>query len=304
MEHHLEHDIRLSEESEYKSLYSWFLQEFTKEGKSVGHAVIPWAWSFWFTASQFEYIKSIELKNDADADDEWSAGELIRATLKPDSHTRGGRAPRFSMLGTDRPIKDFSVSIRRLDDDQTPERCKLWGIVSYTADFDFEDEAHDDCLGLDVALRPKNFDELCRLIQSGGAHHNLTVHVQGVSGFYSEWSPSVRTDNVKVLTSHVKDQPVAKPDGCSIEPPRVGAIQRFGLTFNRRSVVALSQAAEPKNVEDSDDESPHEQPSHTPEQQLYATTLQALARAQESFAQLRIVLWVIAALVAAGLFFK
>ncbi len=34
MDYHLEREIRLSEESDYKSLYSWSLQEYDKEGKS------------------------------------------------------------------------------------------------------------------------------------------------------------------------------------------------------------------------------------------------------------------------------
>jgi hypothetical protein len=304
MKYHLEHDIRLSEESEYKNLYSWFLQEFTKEGTNAGPAVIPWAWSFWFNASQLEYIKSISLRDQADAADQ-PASELIRAALKPSPRARGGRTPRFSMLGTDRTIEDFEITIRRLDDVQAPERCQLWGIVSYTTDFDFEDRTQDDCLGFDVALSPKNFDELRDLVRNGRTDDDLTVHLRGVSGFYSEWSPSIRTDSVKVLTSDEADQPIVKPDGCSIEPPRAGDIHEFGLTFTRRSVVALPQAAETNDVEDQlDDEAPREQSDHPPEQYLHSTILRALAQAQHSFKQLHRVLWVIAALVAVGLVFK
>lgn len=36
MEDYIENEIRLCENSKHKSLYSWSLQEFNKEGKKIG----------------------------------------------------------------------------------------------------------------------------------------------------------------------------------------------------------------------------------------------------------------------------
>lgn len=309
MEHHLEHEIRLSEEGEYKSLYSWALQEFTKDGKSLGSSVIPWQWRLYFHATETRYSKEIELKHDPDepdAEDQKSAGELIYAQLRPAPRGRGGKAATFSMLGTDRLIKDFSLSIRRLKDGETGQQCRMWGIVSYTTDFDFEDQTTPDCVGVEVALSAHNFDELRGLVENGRANDELTLCLKGVAGFYSEWSPSIRTSDVKVLAEYPTDQPVVAPDDCTIEPPRLGDIQEFGLTFNRRSVIAVPQAAEPDQMEageDFDEDIPLK-PALTPEQQQHAAMLQVLIRVQESLNQSRVALWFIAALVAAVLLFK
>ena len=160
MEHHLEHSIRLSEESEHQSLYKWFLQEVSKDGTAKGQSVIPWPWSLWFNASEIEYLKIVEVKTAPDAEKN-QRPEMIRAKLQPaPKFSHGGTPVLFSMLGTDRAIKDIGLRIFRMENDESPERCRVTGVVSYTADFDFEDyHKQDDFLEIDVLLGAKNFDE-------------------------------------------------------------------------------------------------------------------------------------------------
>lgn len=61
MDYNLENKILLSEDSEYKNLYSWSLQEFNKEGEKIGKDQIPWCWSLYFTASELRLCHSFEI---------------------------------------------------------------------------------------------------------------------------------------------------------------------------------------------------------------------------------------------------
>ena len=57
----------------------------------------------------------------------------------------------------------------------------------------------------------------------------LQIRLRGVSGFYSEWSPSIRTNNVKVLTAS-KEQVIITEGSCEITPPRLGDVDEFDMT--------------------------------------------------------------------------
>ena len=63
MEFHLDREIRLTEESEYKTLYPWALQEFDSDGDKVGSEQIPWEWNLVFSASELRYSSSLEGKS-------------------------------------------------------------------------------------------------------------------------------------------------------------------------------------------------------------------------------------------------
>jgi hypothetical protein len=54
-----------------------------------------------------------------------------------------------------------------------------------------------------------------------------------VSGFYSEWSPSISTTSVKVLTT-VDQQKIILPPGLEFEPPRLGYVGEARLYINQR----------------------------------------------------------------------
>jgi hypothetical protein len=68
-----------------------------------------------------------------------------------------------------------------------------------------------DSVQVYVHVSPENFDRLMQFVKfprPTGAEIRLT----GVSGFYSEWSPSIRTDNIKIL-ANAKDQRLENPQG-------------------------------------------------------------------------------------------
>lgn len=64
MEYHLDREIRLLEETEYKLLYTWFLQEFSKEGTALAPKVIPWEWSLDLYATELTYIRRFATSTD------------------------------------------------------------------------------------------------------------------------------------------------------------------------------------------------------------------------------------------------
>jgi hypothetical protein len=61
----------------------------------------------------------------------------------------------------------------------------------------------------------------------------ITLSVGSVAGFYSEWSPSISTRNVKVLSGG-DEQNIALPPNLDFEPPRLGHVGKVELHINRR----------------------------------------------------------------------
>ena len=241
MEYHLEREIRLSEESEYVNLYSWSLQEFDKDGNKIGIDQIPWKWSIYFTASELRYIRSIHIEqsyNSEEAEKENKPvkdSETIIATLHPGICVGGQRLQNdvaFSMLGTGRIIRNFMLRIQKLEDGNNHEGCSLWGCVSYTTELDFRDETTDDAVEIYLGLSQKRFNSLAEIIKYQRADV-VQLRLQRASGFYSEWSPSISTDSVKVLTAY-DEQIIVCPEKCDIKPPRLGEVGEFELTIVQR----------------------------------------------------------------------
>ena len=133
------------------------------------------------------------------------------------------------MFGTARKIEELSLSIypksaAEIDD------CRAFGGVSYTRDADFRNETNPDYLGFALYIREEAFAQIASKI-SQRAIGGGTLRVDGVEGFYSDWSPSISTGHVKVLTSGKMDHRVQIPEGCEIVPPRLGKVGDFDLTL-------------------------------------------------------------------------
>lgn len=50
MKHNTELKVSFTNDTEYKSLYPWCLQEFDDEENKIGRDQIPWEWTQWFHA--------------------------------------------------------------------------------------------------------------------------------------------------------------------------------------------------------------------------------------------------------------
>jgi len=248
MDFHLDNEIRLNNKTENESLYSWCLQEINSEGTQAGRDLIPWNWSFHFTASELRLIQGFEFGEESFLDDDEKVSEVITATLHPGICTDGKWLeddPRFSMLGTDRTITEFSLRISAVDEGEK-EYCNVWGCVSYTSEIDFRDETTPDTVQIYLGLSKERFDRLADLISSKTIDV-VRIGVSRVAGFYCDWSPSITTNSVKVL-ARGSEQEIDVPEGCEIEPPRLGDVEKFDLTLITRGKFNLKQNFNTLNI--------------------------------------------------------
>lgn len=251
MDYHLEHGLRLHTQPKHKNLYSWAINEIDEQGRKIGKDQIPWAWSLYFIATSCVLGDSIDLKTKyASQEKELETPEIaedqrIAVTLRPQDED-SFRGTKFSMFGTDRVIKSFQLDIRQLTDPAALESCSAWGCVSYTSEIDFRNETVDDCVVFYLLVKPETFARYAAKA-SAGSVDEIGFRVGGVAGFYSEWSPSISTHRVKVLTRG-EEHKVALPHGVDFDPPRLGYVGDAALHINRRLEFA-TRVRHPENVE-------------------------------------------------------
>jgi len=258
MEYHLDHKVILSQDSEHKSLYKWSLQEMDTNGKKLGRDLIPWAWRFNFRASELSLRDTLSFETkykDGSREKEVISADrrFIFARLTPERKRGQFRDTTFSMFGTGRTIPQFELHIEKIEDENEQERCVAWGCVSYTAEVDFRNETIEDCLIFMMYLSPRRFAAYAEKIASS-AVDEVFLQVTGVSGFYSDWSPSISTDHVKVLTGE-QEHEVAIPNNCTINPPRLGAVVEAQVCFRSNCKLATETPDTQESDELSDDDS-------------------------------------------------
>lgn len=238
MEYHLEYGLRLHTTPEHKNLYSWAINEVDGLGQSVGRDQIPWGWTLYFTATSCTLIENLEIstpfEGDLKAPPRVTAPQVIRLTLRPGGPQDEGdyfRATTFSMFGTDRTIQSLQLEVHEITDPTVVESCEAWGGVSYTSEIDFRYETVADCIVFYLYVQPDRFARYVARIAEG-AIDEIVFSVGIVHGFYSEWSPSISTRNIKVLASG-REQKVDLPDDLQFEPPRLGTVGDARLKITR-----------------------------------------------------------------------
>lgn len=247
MEFHLTRGLRLQTDPEHKNLYKWAINEIDQEGRVVGRDQIPWPWTLNFTATSCSLGDSLEIKTKAASDArEVEQRQHIRIKLRPGTERDDEnffRRTTYSMFGSDRAIKDFQLDIYPITDPATQqESCSAWGSVSYTSEIDFRKETTDDCIGFYMYVKPETFGRYAAKI-AHGLVDEIVLSLRSVSGFYSDWSPSISTNSVKVLTEG-SEQNVAMPPQIQFELPRLGAVWEAQLYINRRLEFNKPGAAE------------------------------------------------------------
>jgi hypothetical protein len=238
---HLERGLQLHTEPEYKSLYQWAIIEVDAQGQKIGGDQIPWEWTLNFTATSCVLGDNLDIRSELPIADTTPAApkvvkdQALRIQLRPGSPQDDGnyhRQTTFSMFGTARPIKNFQLDIYPIADPPEPERCGAWGSISYTTDVDFRDETSNDCIVFTLFVTPESFAHYSAKV-SHGFVDDMVFSVGSVDGFYSEWSPSISTRNVKVLTGYDEQKITAPPD-LQFQPPRLGYVGAAKLYINRR----------------------------------------------------------------------
>lgn len=300
MDYHLDNKVRLSTDSKHSKLYSWSLQEFDHDGKQIGRDQVPWFWSLYFEAVDLKNHFALEIKeNLSDENGEGAIGptdvrEIITASLRPQSSD--GSACSYSMFGTQRNLDRFDLTIYKLAEGKT-EKSMTWGSVSYTSELDFQDVTQQDQIGFELQLSPDHFNKILNLITLSSANQ-LVVRLSKVHGFYSEWSPSIRTHQIKILANR-DDQGIEIPQHCQVDPPVLGYVGEFYISLGQNqkldSILSLDDEVEDE-VEDQDSHKLEE--DETKDVGTNENVLSLLQNLEKRVFILSIPLWIIAAILA------
>lgn len=230
MEYQLDRSLKINRSPKYTLGGSWSLiEEDLETGKAIDRDYFHWQWSQYFATNELFLRTSVGndylLKNENEVD-VLGSKEVIYGKVNPLPGRRSNT--KYSMFGTKRNIKDFNIRIELIGDD-VEEYCTAFGWVAHENEWDFEIQRQDDLLDFTVYLRPSNFSKIRHAIEYK-LPFIFTLCVTGVSGFYAEWSPSIRTEFIKVLAS-TEDQKLDAGDG-SITPTALGRIREFSISID------------------------------------------------------------------------
>lgn len=290
----IDREIRYNTEGEYKSLYEWCLNEYSKDGKKIGSDLIPWPWTLYFTAMNLRYSKTLEgSSNPEEVDKSIKESERIFAELHPGGY-KGGifkKEASLSMFGTDRAIENITLIITPSENDMPEGSCYLFGSVSYEMEIDFVNEIEPDFLQVDITLSLSKFRELRELVCSNQIT-NAELSIKNVSGFYSEWSPSITARHIKVLAT----QSVVMPEGVDIELPKLNVVGGFNINFIHHTTLKTKQELSAVADDDTFEDSPLD--SVKVETKSDSMTQERLINIEQSLEKLKTPLWILVAILA------
>ena len=182
MKYHIDRRICLSDDPEFKPLYSWSLQEIDKEGAKIGRDQIPWGMHLYFTATELSYSDGLTIKpaygnNDEDPPIVTTKRRNIYAKLRPGTPSDAPPGipsdrlfrtphPSYSMFGTDRTVTDFELFIEALADGEEQDRCTVSGNVRSTMEIGFRDQTLDDVVAFYLYVRPETFEHYVRMVRA------------------------------------------------------------------------------------------------------------------------------------------
>jgi hypothetical protein len=272
MDYHLDRIIRYSTEREYENLYKWSLKEFDENGNQLGRDQIPWKGGLSFTATELNYLSTIvkhapfhfsenndEAETEDNEEDPAVFDDKILGYLQPGfpAEDNWDDETVYSMFGTERIVENFQLMIIRINptlegegEKETKERVSVWGIPRNTVGIDFRDYTQEDVIQITVRLKPENFDPLVKRLQIG-AIDQLYLNIEKVPGFYSEWSPEVSTNRVKVLAMGNNEE-VVMPDGVDFQPPYLHGVnwaKGFSLSARTNSKLTLKPTPRLKDTD-------------------------------------------------------
>ncbi len=248
MEYQFERLVKINRSPKFTMGGSWsIIEEDLATGKSIDYEYVPWDSSLYFSSEEIFWRSSIG--NDYSIrgeklDGKFDSSEVIYGKLSPVLGRRSNT--KYSMFGTGRTISDFNIRIELVSDD-FEEECRAFGWVQHEHEWDFEIQQHSDLLDFIIKLRSDNFSKIRKAIEHQ-LPFILTLCVRGVSGFYAEWSPSIRTEFVKVLAN--TDDQILDVGDEAINPPVLGNIRNFSISID--SNLENTSIKKINNFEDDD----------------------------------------------------
>ena len=99
------------------------------------------------------------------------------------------------MFGTDRLIRNFTLSVTAKAGATDQQYCTAHGWPSYSTEADEfgPAETTDDALWFELCVPEQDFAALRLAIERNATNVSVTFMVGGVHGFYAEWSPGIST---------------------------------------------------------------------------------------------------------------
>lgn len=256
MDYHIDRRVRLVTSTEYPALYTWALQELDEDGDSKQRDQIPWRYSTWFECDNLtfhiELTSDTFLKNEAEDSTNVEECEFIRGIFHPhqsDNPFSIYNETSFSFFGTSREIKNFDVRIEPSKEGDK-ESCVGWGSLAHTFEWDFENKDEPDTVMITLTLGRERFKKIKQLVLMDTSI-KASLRLSKVNGFYSDWSPSIRTSNIKIL-ANVQDQKIDIPNGSEINLPVLGNISDFTFRVWQSSKQLKQEAPDREDHDEAD----------------------------------------------------
>jgi hypothetical protein len=237
----LERRVHIKPEQEHPTLYRWYLQEHDASGAPVGEKYIPWNWSIDFRASFLKYTSAVGLdkfRSAAETLDEgasdrsarankWFQTQRISGDFSPVAD-RWGRKMKLGFFGTSRTLSHVSVEID-CDDSILAPTFSGFASPSYeTEDAEMVKYHEADFCGFNIRLPRSQFEDAKGLLL-GGLKVGAGLSLSGVRGLYSPWTPTVVTNEIRIL-----------PDG-----QEVLGVDELGLALTGTAPRRLFSDSEP-----------------------------------------------------------
>lgn len=241
MNYLFERKVKINTEPEYKSLYSWCLNEFDENDKVVGRDLVPFAWRFWFTGTSLQVTTNLEVERDFEtekskASTKKTIGGKFYSGICYDGKNLADEVA-FSIFGTARTIKEFNVSISEAKSDKE-EVCWFTVIPSYESEgAEFQTEIENDYAGFDIYVHSEKFNQLVELVENRSLN-SVSFSVKGVEGVYANWTPTITTRSAKILTS---SNAIEGIDTTKFECPTTSVVEEFSINFHSQTSLNLKQ---------------------------------------------------------------
>lgn len=210
MDYKIEKTVTYCEERELKNLYKWYLLEDIEKKLDYPKKLVPYWSSVFFFASKLELSRNINVIYNDEGDDFESksfaeSGEnvVIAGSLHSGRCIDGKNLEydvRYSLFGTDREVKEFSIRIHKSIDGV--ELCHFNASLSYEYELEFYTEESPDWVQIDLCLNEEKFNNLVKLVEAKSID-SVILTLGQVRGFYSVWSPQLYSNELKILTSKV-----------------------------------------------------------------------------------------------------
>lgn len=232
---HIDYEIRLIRESKTSELDGaerWHLREYDKKGVHNGECLEPYWNSMHFKGINPTHSVSLYLDKGS------SSSSSIRESIYIDLYPLVGHFPlsssqdpvSYSMMGTNRSLESIQLVIRPF----TEEKCFADGAVSCTSDGGINNYHLPDFLQISIYVRSQRYEDLLQLIEDK-KYNSIDLRISMASGFYAEKHHFVGPDKIKILSD---EQEIIDADLLEMDLPRLGVVQEFSLSLEKRDLSA------------------------------------------------------------------